>query len=153
MDPIQGSFIDVTSPLNMYSQQLYMFPVSVNFRLKKEGHRPLRLVVDRQDLQEHSVEVLSTDTGVGMSTLFHHIEPHPNTLVISRGSGCTRQLLPRHGQLKGMIHVDHLSSVVLQTRGTLDGGAKRKLHTLDASEDEDPFADLDQCLEEDIIFV
>jgi hypothetical protein len=159
------SYVDSTTPILMHSQPLFIGSVTSDdvslpgwddpkvsmrqFFLKKEGHRHLRIVLDHQEHSSSNIELLSVDTGIGMSTVFNAVELVPNTLVISRGSGCARKLLPRHGPLKTHIDISSKGTIVLASRGTLHGEGKRKLD-IDNS-DGDAFDELDNDLEEDIL--
>jgi hypothetical protein len=135
--------VDLTTPLVSYSPVLYggnqlsewqrfqrtgfTAPApTLQWSLKKsEPHDPLRLVLCRNDVSKDRVDTLSVDTGIGASTIYHHIEELPGSLVLTRGSAWSKSWIPRHGQLKKLINIDGLRSVVLKCNGTLGGSGKR----------------------------
>ena len=93
-------------------------------------HRPLRLILDSRPI-DNEVHSIAADTGIGCSTLYAHaglrlgIDPAP--LNISRGAGCSRQVLPRHGPVKEHLGRDQLpETLVLQSRLSLHGEGRSR---------------------------
>lgn len=152
--------VDSALPLVMYQQPFQVITMSDatspsttpkhrNWKKMDDGHRPLRLLLTREDVRRGEIEEFSVDTGIGASTVLHFIEKEENTLLLSHGLAFRRQVIPRNGPLKQFIDLRGKNTLVLQTSGTLSGDGKRK-HSLDNS-DEDPFDDIDQQLEDKFV--
>jgi hypothetical protein len=152
-----SGIIDSSLPLVMYQQPFRVvrmgdavdpteFMKIRSWKKSGEMHRPLRLLINRQDVGRSVIDEASVDTGLGASTVLHFIEKEENTLILSHGLSFSRRIMPRSGQLKQFIDISGLQTLILTSTGTLAGSGKRKC-SLDNS-DEDPFDDLDQQFED-----
>jgi hypothetical protein len=114
----------------------FYFPCGQSKVLKKPwgGHRELRLLVARDEQPGRQIDKFSIDTGVGCSTLLHHVDYTGGHLQLARGAAFSRRLLPRSGLLSDLVTIiPGQLTMVLSTTGGLHGDGKRPRHTLDNS--------------------